>query len=254
MFHTKTRGATLIVTTVLALAGATGAAAGQSPTAPRAVPEADAMRTFRLRDRLQQYGTGPAQPAGPGRMVEVIDGDLHVTGDLLVDGARARAQVEALAPRKAGDRPATTLPNAVGLIVTGQLIVDGAVINANLNAGPFVLVLGETHARAMFAGGAEFHFNGLASFDDAVVGCYNDGHVGFAGGVKAPMVISEDHSFAIAGKGTPFVDYFNGDGDLEALQARLHPDLKVTDVEELDAEEMLLPRIRRGQPVLKPRR
>ena len=93
-----------------------------------------------------------------------------MTGDLLVDAPRARAQVEALVPRRPGDRPATTLPNAIGLIVTGRLTVDGAVINANLNGGPFLVVLGETHARAMFAGGAEFRFDRLASFDDAVVG------------------------------------------------------------------------------------
>ena len=253
MLHTKTRGGAL-GSALLVLLAVTGAEAGQSSVAPRAVTEADAIRTFGLRERLQQYGARPQQPAGAGRIVEVIDGDLHVTGDLLVDAPRARAEVEALVPRRPGDRPATTLPNAIGLIVTGRLTVDGAVINANLNGGPFLVVLGETHARAMFAGGAEFRFDRLASFDDAVVGCYNDGRVDFAGGVKAPMVISEDHDFAITGKGTPYVDYFNGDGDLEALQARLHPEIELDDVEELDAEAMLLPRIRRGQPVLKPQR
>jgi hypothetical protein len=217
---------------------------------PTGLPEADAMSRFDLRERLQAYGPG-AQEARTDVIVEVVEGDLLVLGDLLVDYAAGRRQVEGIRPRADGDRNATTLKGATGLIVTGDLTVHGALVNANLNGGPFLLVLGKTQARALFAGGAEFAFEGRARFEDVVVGCYNDGYVAFRGGVEAPMVISEDHAFDIRGDGPPpFVDYFNGEGDTEDLARRLDPEIECSDPTELDAENQLLPRIRLGLRVL----
>ncbi|MBX7187113.1 MAG: hypothetical protein K1Y01_18375 [Vicinamibacteria bacterium] len=232
----------------LTLAALPFVAMGETEPA-KVIPEAEAVARFRLRDRLEAYRSLGSKADFPGS-IEVIDGDLRVEGDLLVDGAAARRRVEALRPRAAGDRAATSVPGAVGLIVTGKLTVAGAIINANLNGGPFLYVLGATEARAMFAGGAEFRFDGLARFQDAVVGCYNDGFVRFAGGVEAPFVISEDHAFEILGARSPYADYFNDDGDVELLKKRLHLDIVAPDVSELDAEEQLLPRIRRGQPII----
>ncbi|MFN8061344.1 MAG: hypothetical protein U0Q12_19440 [Vicinamibacterales bacterium] len=221
---------------------------GQPVSNARSVSEAEAIVEFRLRDRFERYGAGRRQP-GAATVVDVVEGDLRVAGNLLVDAAGPRGGATDL---RAGDRSATTAPNAVGLIVTGALIVDGAIVNANVNSGPFLLVLGPTRARAMFAGGAELRFEGTATFDDAVVGCYNDGRVSFAGSVEAPMVVSEDHDFAISGaRRPPYVDYFNGEGNLDQLLGWLDPELRVTDVSALDAVEHLLPRIRRGQRVLR---
>lgn len=232
----------------LTLAALPFVALGETEPA-KVIPESEAVSRFRLRDRLEAYRSRGSKADFPGS-VEIIDGDLHVEGDLLVDGAAARRRMEALRSRGPGDRAATSPPGAVGLIVTGKLTVTGAIINANLNGGPFLYVLGPTEARAMFAGGAEFRFDGLARFQDAVVGCYNDGFVRFAGGVEAPFVISEDHAFEVLGARSPYADYFNDEGDVELLKKRLHPDIVVPDISELDAEEQLLPRIRRRQPIL----
>jgi hypothetical protein len=218
-------------------------------SATYALSEQDAMARFKLAERLETYGAG-GQLARAERLIEVVQGDLQVSGDLLVDGSRAREQVEQLRQRSPGDRNANTLRGSSGLIVTGNLEVSGAIINANLNGGPFLLVLGTTRARALFAGGAEFRFEGHAQFSDAVVGCYNDGYTRFAGGVQAPVVLSEDHAFDIQGvPQAPFFDYFNGDGDLDELASLLDPDIGIEDLSELDAETDLLPRIRRAEPI-----
>ena len=231
------------------VAGWVEAASDSPPGEAVVMPEGEAIARFRLHERLEAYRERGARPAS-SRVVQVVEGDLHVAGDLLVDGAAARQRVEAIRPRGPGDRLAITAPRAAGLIVTGKLTVEGAIINAGLNDGPFLYVLGETEAQAMFAGGAEFRFDRLARFADAVVGCYNDGFVRFAGGVESPFVISEDHSFEILGARSPYADYFNDDGDVALLKARLHPALARIDLSELDAEEVLLPRIRRREPII----
>ena len=217
------------------------------------VREAEAIERFALRGRLDTYGAGGRQ-ARPNTVVEVVDGDLHVAGDLLVDGPYALERVAAIRARTPADRVVAEAHQAIGLIVTGALTVDGAIINADINGGPFLLVLGETRARAVFSGGAEMVFAGKARVADAVVGCYNDGSVAFLAGLEAPLAISEDHEIKLLGKPVPeLIDYFNGWGDAELLKFRLDPAIEVDEIEELDAERMLLPRIRRGEPVLKPR-
>lgn len=237
----------LAAAVVILLAPATAHAQSAPPVG---ISEAEAITRFDLRRRFDAYGAANQQPQAD-LVVEVVNGDLTVTGDLLLDYPRARARMEALVPRRPGDRNGTTLPRAIGLVVTGNLTVGGAIINANINEGPFLLVLGTTRARAMFAGGAELRFEQRATFSDAVVGCYNDGTVHFPAGVDAPLVISEDHSFQMPSRPTLYVDYFNGDGDLAALKSRLHPQIVVPDLEELDAQEQLLPRIRRGERILR---
>jgi hypothetical protein len=215
--------------------------------------EAEAIERYALRERLDTYGAG-ARQARPGTVVEVVQGDLHVPGDLLVDGPYALERVDAIRARAPGDRVAAAAHQAIGLVVTGALTVDGAIINADVNGGPFLLVLGETRARAIFSGGAEMVFAGYARVADAVVGCYNDGSVAFLSGLEAPLAISEDHEIKLLGQPAPeLIDYFNGWGDAALLKFRLDPAIEIDEVEELDAEQMLLPRIRRGERVLKPR-
>jgi len=219
--------------------------------APVVLGEAEAIARFDLRKRLDTYGAGERQAEDDAR-VEVVEGDLHVTGDLLVDFAQGRAQVEKIRARAPGDRNATSVPGAVGLVVTGSLRVEGAILNANLNVGPFLLVLGETRARAIYSGGAEMLFEGRTALADTVVGCYNDGSVTFDAGLDAAIAISEDHMIRIRGEPAPeVVDYFDGSGDFELLARSLDPVIGVEDVSEIDAEAMLLPRIRRGERLLK---
>lgn len=216
----------------------------------QSIPESEAIERFALRERLDTYGAG-ARAADPAGRVEVVEGDLHVAGDLLLDDAYTRRRVEKLRARAPGDREAS---DVVGLVVTGALTVDGAIINANLNAGPFLLVLGTTRARAIFGGGAELRFDGRARVSDAVVGCYNDGSLRFAGGLEAPLVLSEDHMIDIVGSGPDGIgapevlDPFNDAIEPAVLERVLDPRHRI-DPEDLDLEQSLLPAIRRGERI-----
>lgn len=219
--------------------------ASASNTTTFTINEHEAFERFNLLQRLDSYHHRKSV-ANSRHRVDLVDGDLHVPGDLLLDPHSAQPEL----PSDSLKQWATTSDDSVGLIVTGKLTVDGAIINSNRNRGPFLLVLGDLRARALFAGGAEIVIEGKAEFEDAVVGCYNDGYVRFLDELSAPFVISEDHSFDIREPGaTPYFDYFNGDGDPEELLALLHADLRPDDIEELDAEGRLLPRMQRALPI-----
>lgn len=218
-----------------------------------AITEAAAIERFNLQSRLDSYDYGAgARVASPDLRVEVIEGDLHVAGDLLLDGVEARLRVEKIRPRHADDRVATLLSSSVGLVVTGNLRVDGAIINASLNDGPFLLVLGETRARTLYAGGAEIRFEKRAHFQDAVVGNYNDGILRFVDGLTAPMLLNFDHDTGIrSGVRPPLFDDDADDGlDMQDGLSQLDPEIGVGSADEFDASEHLLPRIRRGQRLM----
>ncbi len=220
---------------------------------PVAITEAAAIERFNLRIRLERYDYGVGvREVSPNHRVEVIEGDLHVAGDLLLDELAARLRVEKIRARSAGDRIATTLSGSVGLVVTGNLHVDGAIINASLDEGPFLLVLGETRARALYAGGAEIRFEKRAHFEDAVIGVYNDGILRFIDGLDAPMLLNFDHDTVVRGAvQPPFFDDDADDGlDMEDGLSLLDPEIVVGDASEFDASVQLLPRIRRGQRLI----
>ena len=228
---------------------------------PRATParaselsEADAIERFGLRRRLQMYAHGERQPCVDCR-VDVVEGDLVVSGDLLVDWPDDLDRFKAVRPRTAADRVATP---SVGLVVTGRLVVSGAVINGNMDLGPFLLVLGETRARALYASGAEMRFEGRSRFSDAVAGYGNHAKVTFAAGLDAPLVITgAGHWFDCTDERPAIVDFNRGSvapaagrraGTLGEIAARLNPAIVVDD--EFSVYEQVLPRIRLGQRVV----
>ncbi|MBI5262552.1 MAG: hypothetical protein HY852_12135 [Bradyrhizobium sp.] len=85
-----------------------------------------------------------------------------------------------------------------GLVVDGGLTIDGALVNADMESGAFLLVLGPLKARNASGGGAEIIIQGPATVSDAVIGHYNDGRLHFNGGLETPLCISSDHDLSIS--------------------------------------------------------
>jgi hypothetical protein len=165
--------------------------------------------------------------------VRVVEGDLAIDGALLSDWKQGHG--------------------AAGLIVTGALSVNGPIINASRNGGPFLVVAGKTRAKAIVAGGAEFLFVGDAEVEEIVVGEYNDGILRFLGALKVPVAVTNDHHFEVGGKfDGRWLDPFD---EGHAWASVLHADIAVSKDEDgnedFDVVDQLLPRIRSGQPVLR---
>jgi hypothetical protein len=191
-----------------------------------------AMKTHSLATKLISFSS-PHSEVSSAANVRIVDGDLTIDGTLDSDWGKGHG--------------------AAGLIVTGSLFVNGPIINANLNGGPFLVVGGKTRAKAIVGAGAEFLFVGDAVVEEIVVGEYNDGILRFLGSLKVPVAISNDHHFEIGrGLNGRWLEPFN-EGHL--WSSVLHPDIAVSKDEEgsenFDIADQLLPRLRSGAPVLR---
>ena len=80
-----------------------------------------------------------------------------------------------------------------GIIVTGNLTVNGSIINSNGNSGVFLYVLGDVKAKNLLGGGAYFRIYKNAIIEGITYGHYNDGQIDILGDLSCPIFISEDH-------------------------------------------------------------
>jgi hypothetical protein len=82
-----------------------------------------------------------------------------------------------------------------GIIVTGNLVVNGSIINSNGNSGAFLDVLGDVKAHNLIGGGSYISIYGNANIDEIAYGHYNDGQIDISGDLICPVFINEDHDF-----------------------------------------------------------
>ncbi|RKG57993.1 hypothetical protein D7X30_16000 [Corallococcus sp. AB011P] len=88
-------------------------------------------------------------------------------------------------------------PPFTGLIVRGDLTVEGCVLNWENDFGPFLQVHGNLVAKRIAIGGARLHVSGDVTTED-LVAVYNHGSVSVGGNLKARTLASH-YSFKVAG-------------------------------------------------------
>lgn len=173
--------ATLVLLSAAVLAfGSEANMADRNPALPefRRMTEPEAVRKFDLAKRLDMFKF-LAEPLDPRNVVLVHDGDLHVRGSLDLDGGMLRCPND--------DQP------RCGLVVTGNLTLDTSLLNAPDTAwGVFLVVLGDTRAWAIHAGGAEIVLLGKVYLEDAAVASGVKGSLAM-GSLDAPVLIKYEH-------------------------------------------------------------
>lgn len=111
--------------------------------------------------------------------VLVFPGDVAIPHDLILDfrwGLLAQASDD-------------EAPFA-GVLVRGNLTIDGALLNFENDFGPFVEVHGDLVASSVATGGSQLHVRG-ALHTGALIGVYNHGSVAVDGALTARVVASE---------------------------------------------------------------
>ncbi|WP_375757624.1 hypothetical protein [Corallococcus exercitus] len=88
-------------------------------------------------------------------------------------------------------------PPFTGLIVRGDLTVEGCVLNWENDFGPFLQVHGNLVAKRIAIGGARLHVSGDLTTED-LVAVYNHGSVSVGGNLKARTLASH-YAFKVAG-------------------------------------------------------
>jgi len=110
---------------------------------------------------------------------------ILIEGDLVID----ELDIDALHGKKDG------------LIVTGNLYVDGGIYNLEGDYGPRLTVIGDVQADYLFAGGSEIDLHGKTYIHNLVLGHYNHGYLDASG--MAMVSIKSDHSLGFSGQ----IDY-----------------------------------------------
>lgn len=133
----------------------------------------------------------------PTDRVLLHTGDLALGGDLALDW-EAGWDDGSIVATLAG------LPMAgqeiCGLCVQGDLQLSGAMVNANGDSGPVLLVTGSLGARQASCGGAYVRVGGDLRVDEVVYGHYNHGQLIVGGQVIAQALINDDHGIDVRGK------------------------------------------------------
>ncbi|WP_058833815.1 hypothetical protein [Luteimonas abyssi] len=191
----------------------------------------EAVARYALGERM--ISLDPARAAlDPGGAVRVVEGDLTIDGNLCLDWDYWQT---------------------LGLVVTGDLQVNGAIVNAEMESGPFLFVGGRTRAGAIIAGGAEFLFEGDVQADDIVLGHYNDGVLTFGAALRAPAVVTMDHHLEIRGRleGRRFDTLFGGDPWSAVFD--MAPDMleAFDDNAFRSLDRVLIPQVMAGRPVVR---
>ncbi|WP_235217047.1 leucine-rich repeat domain-containing protein [Archangium violaceum] len=129
----------------------------------------------------------PSNSEGESDRVLVLTGDVVMPHNLWLD---YRSGILALANENE--------PPFAGLIVRGNLTIEGCLLNFEDDFGPFLQVHGDLIARGIAVGGARIRVNGNVTTGD-MVGVYNHGSF-VAGGNLVARTIAAEHSITAEGR------------------------------------------------------
>jgi hypothetical protein len=186
----------------------------------------------------------------------VAEGEVYVDGHLHLDWKAGFTDSEKHAAWREQYRlqtPPSGDYGIRGIIINGNLTINGSLINDNSNDGPFLLVTGNLTAWNAVAGGAYIRVYGNADIEEVTYSHYNDGSFHIEGNLTTTICISDDHDFS-AKHITAKYDYNSHDGDRhdeddngnylipKKLKSLLNPNLGYEDI---------LSTLGRGESVLK---
>lgn len=114
----------------------------------------------------------------PDDQVLVLPGGTHLPGSLWLDYREGSLSV--------GDDE----DPIVGILVRGDLRIDGCLVNWENDFGPFLEVHGDLTAKAITTGGSQIHIGGSVVTDE-LVGVYNHGSIVVDGDLTARVIASE---------------------------------------------------------------
>ncbi|MCP4131884.1 MAG: WGR domain-containing protein [bacterium] len=159
----------------------------------RVISEEEAKKEFDIGKYINGYDTN----------IKVYDGNVLIPGNLNLD-------------YEGGDEVFGIRGEETGIIVKGDLAVEGIISNYEWDFGPFLLVLGNLKAENILTGGSEIWITGNADIKNAVFTYYNHGLLTVEGNIKAKVIVCSDHFTSLNGKINAITISYGCNGKLEA--------------------------------------
>lgn len=134
-----------------------------------------------------------------------------------------------------------------GIIVVGNLIVKGNIINENTDGACSLIVLGNLKAKNMCVGGQTIYINGYIDVEEVLIGIYNHGELYGKSYVWCPAIINDDYHFYFEDFASVKVLDLWEDADKDLVKELLIDDI-------FDEEDNFLPysTLREADSLLKP--
>lgn len=137
----------------------------------------------------------------------LLPADTVIKGDLLLDFSEELEE-----------------KNVVAIVALGNLKVEGAIVNSNLEFGPMLFVAGNLEAKRIDKGGSFVATLGDVRLSGPALCEYNHGGLLIGGDLTTELLLNLDHDVTVSGK-TIGVSLTLGTDDLrEALRPELFPD------------------------------
>jgi hypothetical protein len=162
----------------------------------------------------------------PGYKYILFEENLHISGDLKFDWGMFET-LGGVAPHEAH-----------GLIIMGDLRIEGDLLNTDIDDGPLLLIRGNLVANNLYSGGSTIIVGRDASIRDIVFGSYNHGELIVRNSLYAGLVVMRSHGFsAYQTNASLIVDSETNlePGEVEAVENMLRINARLeTVIEEVD--------------------
>lgn len=103
-----------------------------------------------------------------------------------------------------------------GILINGSFSVNGTIINAEGDYGPYVFINGNVTCQSMVLGGSYVEIIGNVKAKEVVMTSYNHGNFRCSGTIEAPVFIVEDHYTTFAGRKNDLFYYNDKAGDYDS--------------------------------------
>lgn len=121
----------------------------------------------------------------------LANGDVHIDGHFYLD--IFEEEVKRWLNRILVPKQLNADLRIEGILINGNIVCDGCMINKEGDYGPFVYVGGNITCQSMLLGGSYVIVNGNVTAQEVVMTDYNHGHFACEGTVYAPVFIANDH-------------------------------------------------------------
>lgn len=103
-----------------------------------------------------------------------------------------------------------------GVLINGNLSINGSIINAEGDYGPYVFINGNVSCQSLLLGGSYVEINGNVTAKEVVMTSYNHGNFKCSGTIEAPVFIVDDHYTTFADRNNSLFYYNDKTGDMDS--------------------------------------
>ena len=100
-----------------------------------------------------------------------------------------------------------------GILIDGNTFINGSIINAEGDYGPYVFINGNVSCKSLLVGGSCVEINGNVTAKEVVMTYYNHGNFNCTGLIEAPVFIVTDHNTKFAERKNDLF-YYNDTDDI----------------------------------------